>query len=377
MSHQDFSLVTTNGEELSTPLDKVKQEIEKQKVTYAKLCAEQRELSKDKDSLLDLTEKFQKSMVTLRNNRDEEEKEQTQGLEKYKNRMKALQEEESRLRVEVQKVEEELHHFERLNHQLKQQTQMCAAVPEKTVVFTGDVDVGAGAGTGARACSFDMKARIVYPMEEGTALVTFEDEEVAQKIMSVEQQGIIFGDCMIRLQVKPVQFLVPSHIKMDTHVCPRRILVSNLPKKVEESRLMDRLEIYFQKKRNGGGEVESIDILPDSGSVVITFVEENVAKSLTGTEYHEVDIEKKKHRLRVTPFLNGEVTDLQMRTSVSRRTVLLTGIPDIMDRDSMQDSLEIFFQKGGNGGGEVDAIFYNPVGHSTLAVFEEDCPHKE
>lgn len=56
------------------------------------------------------------------------------------------------------------------------------------------------------------------------------------------------------------------------------------------------------------------------------------------------------------------------------RTVLLTGIPDIMDKDNLQDNLEIHFQKTANGGGEVEGILYNPLGHTTLALFDEDSP---
>lgn len=62
-----------------------------------------------------------------------------------------------------------------------------------------------------------------------------------------------------------------SVTQMDTHVCPRRILVSNLPKKDSEF-LLDKLEIHFSKRRNGGGEVEERDMLHDSGNVVIAFI---------------------------------------------------------------------------------------------------------
>lgn len=36
-----------------------------------------------------------------------------------------------------------------------------------------------------------------------------------------------------------------------------------------------------------------------------------VAKGLTDTEYHEVKI-KQKHKVRVTPFLNGNITNLKV-----------------------------------------------------------------
>lgn len=59
------------------------------------------------------------------------------------------------------------------------------------------------------------------------------------------------------------------------------------------------------------------------------------------------------------------------------KTVLLTGIPAVMEKDNLQDLLEIHFQKSANSGGEVDAVVYNPVGERTLAVFEEDVPKPE
>lgn len=48
-----------------------------------------------------------------------------------------------------------------------------------------------------------------------------------------------------------------------------------------------------------------------------------------------------------------------------------------MEKDNLQDLLEIHFQKSANSGGEVDAIVYNPVGERTLAVFEEDAVKPE
>lgn len=164
-------------------------------------------------------------------------------------------------------------------------------------------------------------------------------------------------------------------MQLDTQVCPRRVLVSNLPKMESEDRLLDKLELHFSKTRNGGGEVEEIDILPDSGNVVITFVENNIAKGLTDKQDHEVETERgKRHKVKVTPFLNGKIAALQTRETVCQRSVLLTGISTIMDQESLQDQLEIHFQKTSNGGGEVDAIVYSPVGQQTLAVFDGDSP---
>ncbi len=62
---------------------------------------------------------------------------------------------------------------------------------------------------------------------------------------------------------------------METQVCPRRILVSNLPKEEPEEKVLDKLDIHFSRTRNGGGEVENKDMLHDSGTVVIIFLDDN------------------------------------------------------------------------------------------------------
>ena len=59
------------------------------------------------------------------------------------------------------------------------------------------------------------------------------------------------------------------------------------------------------------------------------------------------------------------------------RTVLLTGIPAIEDRENLQDMLEIHFQTGSNGGGELEALLYNPLGERFTVLFEVDAPRQE
>lgn len=59
----------------------------------------------------------------------------------------------------------------------------------------------------------------------------------------------------------------------------------------------------------------------------------------------------------------------QPRTQVCSRTVLLTGVPDVLDQETLQDVLAVHFQKSSNGGGEVLQCLYNPLGQCTSAVF--------
>lgn len=65
--------------------------------------------------------------------------------------------------------------------------------------------------------------------------------------------------------------LCPSVLQIDSEVSPQHILISNLPK-METETLLNKLEIHFSKSKHGGGEVENCEMLPDSGTVVLTFV---------------------------------------------------------------------------------------------------------
>nr|XP_046187309.1 LOW QUALITY PROTEIN: interferon-induced 35 kDa protein homolog [Oncorhynchus gorbuscha] len=378
MCDEDFSLMTDTQGSQNT-LDGILHAISKCKVQHNQLLKEQQDLSRARDDQEDLAKQFRQRVVKLRISLEEDDNNQARDVDSERKKMAALHDEESRLKREIQRAEEELQLEEESTHHLKQQTDVStAAVPEKKVVFTGET------GDGANILYFNVKPHIVYPMEEGTALITFEDEEVAQKILSLREHkvdlgGDLGGDCAITLEATLVQLLVPCQVELDTEVCSRRILVSNLPKKAGEDRLLDKLEIHFAKSKNGGGEVEESDMLHDSGNVVITFIENNIAKGLTGKLYHDVEFEKgRKHSVKVTPFLNGEITSFQVsRFHGCQRTVLLTGIPAVMEQENLQDLLEIHFQKTSNSGGEVDAFLYNPLGQHTLALFEEDCPTED
>ncbi|KPP71121.1 interferon-induced 35 kDa protein-like, partial [Scleropages formosus] len=345
---------------------------------YDKALKDNRKLSEGNSDTLKLAGEFYQRSQKLNQDLQMEEEEQGQRTDDLKKRLSLVKKEESRLKEEEKRMKEEHRQIDQMERQLRQQTecvlittsppfQVSAAVPEKKVVFAGNLNT--------ERETFNLESEIVYPMEGGTALITFEDEEAAQNILSMKEHDVPVGDFSITLEAKPVQFIIPSLVEMDTYVCPNRVLVSNLPKNMnedDESRLLDRLEVHFSKTRNGGGEVESICMLQDSGNVVIAFTKDNVARGLVGREYHEIDVLKKKHKVRVTPFINGEIKELRVTVSVSSRTVLLTGIPDVTEEDTMQDCLEIHFQKSSSGGGEVDAIVFNPMGQRKLAVFRDD-----
>ncbi|XP_041087736.1 interferon-induced protein 35 [Polyodon spathula] len=368
MSDQDFSLLTSVGPDASPRkyLEMIQQEIKKYKAICDQLENDQTELKVARDNLLAITKEFKVRSAAVQQRRQEDEQRKAMQLNLHKERLVKVQTEHAELCRESEALQNELDRMEEENQELRVQTQVSTAVPEKKMVFTG-VTAVEGSSSG-----FDVKPRILYPIEGGTALITFEEEDVAQKVLEIKFHKIKLGDCYITVEARPVQLLVPSDIEVETHVCDKRILVSDLPNIGTEDQLLDKLEIYFQKKRNGGGDVDMTEMLPDSGNVVVNFMEDTIAKGLTSKEYHDIKMFDKTYRVKVTPFLNGEIKHLKTRTSISKKTVQLVGIPDIMDEENLQDNLEIHFQKPSSGGGEVDHFIYIPLGKKAVGIFEED-----
>ncbi|NXP17044.1 IN35 protein, partial [Scytalopus superciliaris] len=251
-----------------------------------------------------------------------------------------------------------------------------SALPEKKMMFKGLV-----------ANKEDMNKlmltpRIQYPLPGGSALITFEKAEVAQRIIEMKEHVVELscGDeleelnqCRVRVQAAPMEILLPSALEIRLTQSRRSILVSDLPSLgIPDEALLDKLELFFSKTKNGGSEVESREFWGNSGQMVLTFTRDGVAEPLIERGHMQVLIEKGKYEVKISPCMIGDIVNLQLRPSCCPRTVLLSGIPDVLGEESMRDTLEIHFQKASRGGGEVDTLCYVPAGQTGLAVFVED-----
>ncbi|XP_041672855.1 interferon-induced protein 35 [Cheilinus undulatus] len=377
-SEEDFSLVVVGTQPPEDSLEGIKALTEKYKEQYEVLLKDQKHIASCRDDQCENTKKFKECSEKLTEELKKDKKNYEDQLANEEMKLKSLEEEDAKLMKQIEEVEAALQEEEGKCEELQQQAELFAAVPEKKVIFTGL--------TGKEGdTQFEMKPHIVYPMDGGTALVTFEEEVVAKKILEMGKHKVNLNEdckecteCSITVEARPIQLMLPELVEIKSEVCPKRILISNLPK-MDTDTLLNKLEIHFSKTKNGGGEVDDREFLTDSGNVVLTFLKADFARGLADTEYHEVVLQpgKKSHRVRVTPFLNGNITNLKTKTSICPRTVLLTGIPPIMERDALQDLLEIHFQKGSNGGGEITAFLYNPLGQTASAIFKGVSEKKE
>lgn len=369
-SDEDFSLVMDPQPSEET-LEGIKALLFNQKKIYEQHLEEHKELAASRDDRREMTEKFKERTVKLRDQIKKDKLSYSERIENEKARVKLLNQEENELLEEIERVKAALKDEKAENLHLRQQADVFMAVPEKKVVFKGKTEKASDSQP------FEMDAHIVYPMDGGTALITFEEEVVAKKVLNMKKHQVALeGGCSISVEARPIQLMLPTLVEIDSEVCPQRILISNLPK-MDTEPLLNKLEIHFSKTKNGGGEVDECEMLADSGTVVLTFVDKHIAKGLTDTEHHDVKLQQKKHRVRVTPFLNGKIKNFKTKMSVCPRTVLLTGIPAIMEHETLQDLLEIHFQKSGNSGGEIEAILYNPVGEQASAQFQGVSPSRE
>lgn len=170
---------------------------------------------------------------------------------------------------------------------------------------------------------------------------------VAKQILKMKTHAVKL-DCghSIRVEAQPVQLVVPKQLEVESVICSRRILVSDLPQMEAES-LEDKLGYHFSRKANGGGEVETCCLDRDTGTAVLLFSEEGsedtvaerlwppgspgppgnsvcpaVADALVLKEFHNIAVHNATHTVRVAPFVSGQMSRLEVSPPPASRLLL-------------------------------------------------------
>lgn len=237
-------------------------------------------------------------------------------------------------------------------------------MPEVPLVFRGRTQQGRGAPK-----SLVSDLRICCPLPGGSALVIFDDPKVAEQVLQQKEHKIDMEACRLRVQVQPLELPVVTTIQVTSQKSDQRVLVSGFPAglKLSEEELLDKLEIFFGKTKNGGGDVEVRELL--QGSVMLGFAKEGVAQRLCQVGQFRVPLGGQQVPLKVSPYVSGEIQKAEIRFQPVPRSVLVLNIPDVLDGPELHDVLEIHFQKPTRGGGEVEALAVVPPGQRGLAVF--------
>ncbi|MXQ98055.1 hypothetical protein E5288_WYG011742 [Bos mutus] len=270
--------------------------------------------------------------------------------------LQALQEEQARLKMRLQELQRNLRDCP--------QDKVPFPVPESPLVFRGHFEEGK-----AMAKSVVSHVRICYPLPGGSALVTFDDPNVAKQVLQQKEHQINVEGFRLRVQVQPLELPMLTTIQVSSQMNDQRVLVSGFPAglKLSEEELLDKLEIFFGKTKNGGGDVEMRELL--QGGVMLGFTEDRVAQHLCQMGQFVVPLGKQQSCLRVSPYMSGKIQKAEVRPQPVPQSVLVLNIPDVLDGPELQDVLEIHFQKPTRGGGEVEAVTVVPPGQRGLAVF--------
>ncbi|KAM4692514.1 interferon-induced 35 kDa protein [Rhinophrynus dorsalis] len=339
-------------------------EIQKYKEQYRVLLEDEANLENAKQQSESLANQLHEKGDKLEKRILQQEQDLNNKEEIYQANVESMGEENKRLEKQGREMEDKI-------AQLKKETDklnvVSASGTERKMVFKGKF-IKFIPENGLK-----IKHQILYPVEGGTALITFEKEEVASALIQNKKIEVMMTEeCRIIVNVEPVELLVLDALSVDMSLSTKKILVSRLPNSLSEDVLLDKLELFFSKPRNSGGEVESREYLSDSSNVILTFNHEEVVPHLTEIKHFYVPFGEFNQKVCVTPSLDGNIKNFKMKNYVCNRTVLITGIPDIMDAQNLKDLLEIFFQKNSIGGGEVEDLVYTPEGQCALAVFQGD-----
>ncbi|XP_006834657.1 PREDICTED: N-myc-interactor [Chrysochloris asiatica] len=223
-----------------------------------------------------------------------------------------------------------------------------------------------------RSCSFQVNVQVPYELQRGQALITFEKEEVAKNVIRMRNHLVQMEDESVDIVAQQVPLNSEVRFQVHVQISEVKINVTGIPDKLPADQMRDKLELSFSKSRNGGGEVECVEYDTQSGSAVITFVESGVAGKILKKKDYPLYINQNCYNVIVSPYIEKHVEKFQVFSGISTRTVLLTGMDNVdLDEDTVEDLINIHFQRKKNGGGEVDVVKCS-LHHPQIAYFEEE-----
>ncbi|KAK9968962.1 hypothetical protein ABG768_027179 [Culter alburnus] len=303
-----------------------------------------------------------------------------------------------KFKIDFQEVQEEMKSLERVNQNLKRELddlrkklqfkkaesdslqrkfKIKAKIPVKPVKFTRGLETDEGEERDDLVTSvFTVTQRPSFLLKGGQALITFEEEKVAEQILRLAKCSVTCDKA--KMDIKPYSLTLDPSVKFEIHVkvSKKTIKFCNAPPTLPEERMRDRLELSFSRASRGGGEVEKLEYDKNNGTGRVTFVNTGVAENLVLRGKFCVDTGSDMV-VDVFPLYDYQLKKFQTYSGAPNRTVLLGGIQGLMDEEDLQDHLEIHFQKPSNYGGEVENIQYVPDGKELTAFFSEDDNKKD
>ncbi|XP_003225519.2 N-myc-interactor [Anolis carolinensis] len=222
------------------------------------------------------------------------------------------------------------------------------------------------------SCLFHIAPKIPFRLSEQEAVITFEQESVAQGLITKHRHTVKLENDEVFLRAMPATLETGLTFELHSKISLRKLQVSNIPDlNIPKEWMKDKLELHFCKTKLGGG-VQKVAYDPQSQMALITFAQPLAANDIARCGQIPFYTSQWIYPVMVSPIIQNHLEQFQIFSGISRKTILLTGIKvEEEEEESVEDMIVIHFQKASNGGGEVEHIKYSSEG-AKIAYFEND-----
>lgn len=355
-------------EEEGSQMEEAKKELETWKTKAEKADDVKARLILEKLEEDEAKTKAQQEMFACVKKQEDCQKEFSQSMNAVQDEIQKLGKHKADLQDKLWRCQDELEAKRAKSTKLKQKFKIYAQIPDTEVKFSAQNKEEREDDNQPIRGVFAISQRPTVLLQNGQALVTFEEEKVASQILKTAKCSVSCDSSS--LEVKPKRITMDPAVKFEVHldVSRKELKVSKIPSSMPEERMKDRLEMSFSRPSRGGGEVERVEYDENTGTGQITFLHPGVAESLALRGRYRVDLENEVN-VEVGPIYKYHLRKFQTFCGSPKRTILLDDIEDVEDEEDLQDYLEIHFQKPSNYGGEIESIKYISRGKTLQAYF--------
>ncbi|XP_020664571.3 N-myc-interactor isoform X3 [Pogona vitticeps] len=330
-------------------------------------------------------EKLKADMLLLKLAADEKKKTLQNELEKlkdlvskkkrqedHKRDLSIIKEQNTELRKVIGSLKSKLESVTAQCEELGRSVQLKKQIPEKKMKCTRLENVTTEDKYTNMSCFFKITPKIPFRVGQGEALITFEEESVAQEVIRRRSHTVSLENEDIILQALPVPLDTGVTFELHVKIPQQKVQVSDIPDlNLPDEWMRDKLELYFYKTKLGG-EVQNVTYDQRSCMALVTFTQPIAANDIVKYGAYPFHAGDWIFPITVSPIKQSHIEKFQIFSGISRKTVLLKGIQTKEEDDeNVQDMIAIHFQKPSSGGGEVESVRYVRKG-TKIAYFEND-----
>ncbi|XP_053262462.1 N-myc-interactor isoform X1 [Podarcis raffonei] len=315
----------------------------------------------------------QEEFTKLKDQENEALRERMMVLEKHQEELSLINSKNTELKREIQVLKDRLAEEKAKCGEVAQRYRLKNDIPEKKMKFMRLENIKDENMYMNITCLFHIATKIPFRLSQGEALITFEEECVAQGLIQKHCHNVNFESKMIAMKALPVILERGVTFELHAKISRKQINVSNIPHlNIPPEWMRDKLELNLYKAKLGG-EVQNVTYDQQSQMALVTFGQPIAANNIVRYGKCPFRTGERTHFVLVSPIIEKTLNRFQIFSGISRRTILLTGIKAEEDDDdeSVQDMIAIHFQKPRNGGGEVENVKFVSQG-AKVAYFEND-----